>query len=132
MAKPVQSSLKIYTKTGDKGLTSLFGGKRVQKFSLRVEGYGTVDELNSAIGVVVAELGSKNKELGRELSQIQNDLLDIGSALATPKMKKIELEKRIKEFESSIDEMSLKLPELRNFILPGPYKLFPKTRPWIL
>ncbi|MBI2430881.1 MAG: cob(I)yrinic acid a,c-diamide adenosyltransferase [Candidatus Levybacteria bacterium] len=106
--------MKIYTKTGDKGETSLFGGKRVSKASLRVEAYGTVDELNSAIGVVLAKMENK------ELSNIQNDLFLIGTMLANPKAKIVTgLQKRVEEFETLIDRMTSKLPELRNFILPG-------------
>ncbi len=119
--------VKIYTKTGDKGETSLFGGKRVSKADPRVEAYGTVDELNSAIGIAIAEaqnskLKAQNNssKLKTELEKIQNDLFDIGSTLANPKAKPIErLEKRVEDFETMIDEMTKELPELRNFILPG-------------
>lgn len=119
--------LKIYTKTGDKGKTSLYGGKRVSKASLRVETYGTVDELNAAIGVAIAAVLRSKYEVLRiktALSLIQNDLLDIGSALASPNSKNYELriqnlDKRTKEMEELIDELTAKLPELRNFILPG-------------
>lgn len=109
--------MKIYTKTGDKGETSLFGGKRVSKADLRVEAYGTVDELNSAIGIAIAE--SQASECNSELIRIQNDLLDIGSVLANPKAKSIRLEKRVEEFEGLIDVMTKELPALANFILPG-------------
>ncbi len=125
--------MKIYTKTGDKGETSLFGGKRVSKASLRVEAYGTVDELNSAIGVAIAQFSifnfqfsnkSQITNLKRQLIEIQNDLLEIGSALASPGIKNQEsriknLGKRVEELERLIDEMTKELPELRNFILPG-------------
>ena len=119
--------MPIYTRTGDKGQTSLFNKERVPKFHIRVEAYGTVDELNSAIGVVVAEVQSSklkvksyNLKLKNELKKIQNDLLDIGSALADPKAKPLEnLKKRVKEFEDFIDEMTEKMPPLKNFILPG-------------
>ena len=119
--------MKIYTKTGDKGKTSLFGGQRVSKADLRVEAYGTIDELNSIIGVVIAQsqiskLRSQNYnlKLKTELQKIQNDLLDIGSTLANPASESIrDLEKRVEEFEKLIDELTEKLPELRNFILPG-------------
>ena len=122
---------KIYTKTGDKGKTSLFGGQRVSKADVRVEAYGTVDELNSAIGVAVAQtqiskLKSQNYNLNlkTELQKIQNDLLDIGSALATIStirytLNARRLNNRVGDFEGLIDEMTEKLPELRNFILPG-------------
>lgn len=105
---------KIYTKTGDKGETSLYGGKRVSKANLRVEAYGTVDELNSAIGIVLAKMPNT------ELTNIQNDLFEIGTSLANPKEEPIKkLKKRVEEFEKLIDNMTKELPTLRNFILPG-------------
>jgi cob(I)alamin adenosyltransferase len=114
---------RIYTRTGDKGKTSLANGKRVSKADVRIEACGTVDELNSLIGVV---LSSNNQALSikSELIKIQNDLLDIGSALANPKAKSLDyLEKRVKEFEKLINEMTLPIPRLSNFILPGGGKL---------
>lgn len=110
--------MRIYTRTGDKGETSLFGGTRVLKSSIRVEAYGAVDELNSAIGVSVAE--TKNIKLKTRLINIQSDLFEVGSALANPNKSKVNnLEERVKDFEVMIDEMMKVLPELRNFILPG-------------
>lgn len=114
--------MAIYTRTGDKGKTSLMSGQRVLKSDLRVETYGTIDELNSAIGVAIAQLRIKDKGLRikKELIKIQNDLLDIGSALANPASKELKyLQKRVKEFEKFIDEMTEKMPPLKNFILPG-------------
>lgn len=112
--------MPIYTRTGDKGKTSLFGGKRVLKSDDRVETYGTIDELNSLLGVVVANIETKNKKLAHDLEAIQNDLFDIGSYLANPTSRPVNrLEKRIKEFENAIDVMTSKMPELHNFILPG-------------
>lgn len=116
--------VKIYTRTGDKGETSLFGGKRVVKSSGRVDTYGTVDELNSVVGVAVAHLGVSERAVKKELEKIQNDLLGIGSYLASPGMKSQEvrikhLPKRVEELEKYIDLLTAKLPELRNFILPG-------------
>lgn len=116
--------VKIYTKTGDKGQTSLFGGKRVSKSSVRVEAYGTVDELNSFIGIVCSILVKKEKQITKELINIQRDLLSIGSYLASPSNKKQRerigvLENRIKEFENLIDSKTKKIPKLTNFILPG-------------
>ncbi|MBI1982528.1 MAG: cob(I)yrinic acid a,c-diamide adenosyltransferase [Candidatus Levybacteria bacterium] len=111
--------MSIYTRTGDKGKTSLFSGQRVSKADLRVETYGAIDELNSVIGVV---LSSKYKVLSieRELIKIQKDLFEIGSQLANPSAEKVQgLGKRVKEFEKMIDEMTEKLPPLQNFILPG-------------
>ena len=121
--------MAIYTRTGDKGKTSLFDGTRVFKSSKRVETYGTVDELNSFIGVVITEVKSQkpkvktttqNSKVLKTLEEIQHDLLSIGSALATPAaMPVIGLEMRPVEFERLIDEMTEKMPELKNFILPG-------------
>ena len=117
------ANMPIYTRTGDKGQTSLFNKTRVPKFHIRVEAYGTVDELNSVIGVV---LSSKYKVLSikKELVRIQSDLLDIGSRLANPDPKYSILNtqyfpRRVKEFEDFIDEMTAQMPVLKNFILPG-------------
>ena len=86
--------MPIYTRTGDKGQTSLLSGQRISKSSLRVEAYGSIDELNSAIGVAIAEAKSEkrkaqnyNSKLKIELVQIQNDLFSIGSALANPEVR---------------------------------------------
>ncbi len=112
--------MPIYTRKGDKGKTSLYGGTRVSKNNLRVEAYGTVDELNSAIGVAIAEIRNSKFEIRNELIKIQNDLLDIGSTLANPEAKSLGyLEKRVDEFEDAIDEMTNEMPVLRNFILSG-------------
>jgi len=115
--------MPIYTRTGDKGKTSLFDGTRVLKSHRRVDTYGTIDELNSIIGAAIAEIkdsGVTSNEISEELEKIQHDLLDIGSALATPHPLPVEgLEKRPKEFEKMIDDLTKKMPELKNFILPG-------------
>ncbi len=112
--------MPIYTRTGDKGKTSLFDGTRVLKSHIRVDTYGTIDELNSMIGAVLAQMGKKSKVLRKELEIIQHDLLDIGSALATPHPLPVQgLGKRSKEFEMLIDNLTKKMPELKNFILPG-------------
>ena len=115
--------MPIYTRTGDKGQTSLFNGQRVSKSGLRVEAYGTVDELNSVIGVV---LSSKYKvvSIKNELIRIQNDLFEIGSTLASPEVRSQKLEvrklnRRVREFENMIDKMTEEMPSLANFILPG-------------
>lgn len=111
--------MAIYTRTGDKGKTSLFNGQRVSKSDLRVDTYGTIDELNSVIGVVLS-IKYKVLSIKKELIRIQNDLLDIGSALANPQGVALQsLEKRVKEFEKFIDQMTAKMPPLSNFILPG-------------
>lgn len=113
--------MAIYTRTGDKGKTSLFDGTRVSKNNARVDAYGTVDELNSTIGAAIAHMKKgKSLRIRKELIAIQHDLLDIGSCLAMPGGMPVPgLEKRVKEFEVMIDELTSVLPELKNFILPG-------------
>ncbi len=117
--------LKIYTRTGDKGQTSLFGGKRVAKDDIRVEAYGTVDELNSAIGLAIAfVLSSKYQVLSIEkgLTKIRSDLFLIGYCLANTKyiiQNTKYLKLRVEELEKIIDKLTEKLPGLHNFILPG-------------
>ncbi|RKY90748.1 MAG: cob(I)yrinic acid a,c-diamide adenosyltransferase [Ignavibacteriae bacterium] len=116
--------MKIYTKTGDKGETGLFGGERVSKNSPRIEAYGTIDELNAFIGLAVIEVSDKSvKDL---LQKIQNWLFSIGADLATPdneKTKKLNVFRTPEEYylyiEKEIDNYESKLDELRNFILPG-------------
>ena len=110
----------IYTRFGDKGKTSLYGGKTVSKGSLRIDAYGSIDELNSWVGVVVSE--TRDVKIKKELLVIQNDLFEIGASLAsTIENKKYQgyFGKRVKEFEERIDTLTKKLPELSNFILPG-------------
>lgn len=116
--------MKIYTKTGDKGETSLFGGERVQKNNQRINAYGTVDELNAFIGLALTE--TKSDEVRNVLIDLQNKLFVVGSDLATPeteKNKKLKISRTnedfIKKAESDIDNFTEKLDELRNFILPG-------------
>jgi len=110
----------IYTRTGDKGKTSLFGGKRVLKSDIRVDAYGTLDELNSVLGVVVASIQSNHRQIAESLEQIQHDLLAIGAYLANPQADVVaNLAGRVGEFESMIDDQAKKIPELKNFILPG-------------
>ena len=113
-------AFKIYTKTGDKGLTGLIGGTKLSKSHIRIEAYGTVDELNSHIGLVSDLLDEKDK-----LRQIQNKLFVIGSMLACDPDKDIKMEiPSISEddivfLENGIDEMDKELPEMKSFILPG-------------
>jgi len=114
--------LKIYTKTGDKGVTSLFGGKRVSKDELRIEAYGTVDELNSVLGV--ARAFNENKQIDEILGQIQDQLFVLGADLATPPDVKSAAMKRISKDDSAsleriIDELDPQLEPLKSFILPG-------------
>jgi cob(I)alamin adenosyltransferase len=114
--------MKIYTKTGDTGTTALFGGKRVPKSDLRIEAYGTVDELNSWTVVI----RDQEVNIGRQdiLLKIQDRLFVIGSILATePGNKKVKVpdleEMDITELEKEIDAMESTLPALKSFILPG-------------
>lgn len=115
--------MAIYTRTGDKGKTSLFDGTRVLKSNARVDAYGTIDELNSALGQatgLISNLKSHNLNLKIELEKMQHDLFAIGSALAIPHaLPVVGLETRPEEFERLIDHLTDKLPELRHFILPG-------------
>ncbi|HYC85908.1 MAG TPA: cob(I)yrinic acid a,c-diamide adenosyltransferase [Chryseosolibacter sp.] len=114
--------MKIYTKTGDQGTTSLFGGKRVSKADLRIETYGTVDELNSWMGVIRdQEINSSRKDL---LIQIQDRLFTVGSILATePGNTKVKIPALISEdvtlLEREIDAMEARLEPMRSFVLPG-------------
>jgi cob(I)alamin adenosyltransferase len=114
--------MKIYTKTGDKGNTSLIGGTRVAKSDLRIEAYGTVDELNSYIGLVRDQEVNKNR-MGI-LKEVQDRLFTIGALLATDpeksKMKTPDLhDEDITLLEQEIDAMTAEVPPLRAFILPG-------------
>ena len=114
--------MKIYTKTGDKGYTSLIGGTRVPKHHLRIESYGTVDELNSYIGLIRdQELGMHDKEI---LKHIQDRLFTIGSSLAAdPERSKMVIPDLhladIELLEQEMDAMDEQLPALKHFILPG-------------
>ena len=113
---------KIYTKKGDKGKTSLIGGTRVSKNHVRIEAYGTVDELNSWLGLLRDEVtDSTTKEI---LTRVQNKLFDTGSQLAAdPENNKMKLpqlsEDDVVIFEKEIDRMNETLPPLKNFVLPG-------------
>jgi cob(I)alamin adenosyltransferase len=115
--------MKIYTKTGDKGTTSLIGGTRVAKSHLRIESYGTIDELNSYIGLVRDQ--DVNKGRADMLKEIQDRLFTIGSTLATDpdkdtKMKTPDLrEEDVTLLEQEIDAMTAGVPPLRAFVLPG-------------
>jgi cob(I)alamin adenosyltransferase len=116
-------SMKIYTKTGDKGTTSLIGGTKVSKAHLRIEAYGTVDELNSYIGLCKDLLpGTASKSL---LQEVQDRLFTIGAALACDPEKETKMkipdlkEEDITLLEQEIDKMSEQLPPMKSFILPG-------------
>ncbi|SES96285.1 cob(I)yrinic acid a,c-diamide adenosyltransferase [Hymenobacter actinosclerus] len=114
--------MKIYTKTGDKGLTSLIGGTRVPKSSLRIECYGTVDELNSYIGLVRDQ--PVNEARRSLLKEIQDRLFTVGASLASdPEKSKMKIPDLHAEdvalLEQEMDRMNETLPELRVFVLPG-------------
>ncbi len=114
--------MKIYTKTGDKGTTSLIGGTRVPKHHIRIESYGTVDELNSWIGLVRDQKVNPVQE--KVLLEIQDRLFTIGSTLAAdPEKSRMKLPEIFEEdvmlLEKNIDLMNETLPEMRSFILPG-------------
>jgi cob(I)alamin adenosyltransferase len=113
---------KIYTKTGDTGETSLYGGQRVAKGNPRLEAYGTVDETNTALGLALAQTGGEN--YAEQIKKLQIDLMIVGSELATPTGQTIAgldliSDERIGELEKDIDVMEAELPALTNFILPG-------------
>ena len=114
--------MKIYTKTGDKGFTSLIGGRRVPKYHIRIESYGTVDELNAYLGLIAdQDILSHHQQI---LKQIQNRLFTIGASLAAePENSRMvipDLETQdIDLLEQEMDSMDKQLPQLKNFILPG-------------
>ncbi len=115
--------MKIYTRTGDDGTTGLIGGSRVKKHNIRLESYGTIDELNSYIGLIRSM--QTDKQIDSVLEIIQNKLFVIGANLATDESiemirKQLPCKKAdIELLEKEIDRMNMDLPELRNFILPG-------------
>jgi cob(I)alamin adenosyltransferase len=114
--------MKIYTKTGDKGQTSLIGGTRVAKHHIRIEAYGTVDELNSWIGLIRDQ--HVDEHSAKILLEIQDRLFTIGSSLASdPEKSKMKIpdlkEEDIVLLEKEMDAMNETLPEMRSFVLPG-------------
>jgi cob(I)alamin adenosyltransferase len=113
--------MKIYTKKGDSGETSLIGGDRVKKTNKRIHAYGTIDELNSAVGLVRDSVSST--EIRKQLLDIQSNLFIIGSHLASSPNSKMKIPEIATEdivsLENYMDEMNKYLPELTNFILPG-------------
>ena len=125
---------RIYTKTGDKGETSLVGGQRLPKDALRIEAYGTVDELNAFVGaacLTADELAPSYQDILQMaliLKRVQHELFNLGSILATkpedvhPKQPRI-TEAEIELLESEIDQMNADLPALRSFVLPGGCRL---------
>jgi cob(I)alamin adenosyltransferase len=121
--------MKVYTKTGDKGTTALFGGTRVPKDHIRIESYGTIDELNSHIGLIRDQKIKKHYK--KILIEIQDRLFTIGAILATPPEKEVKkngelrlkklgiIESDIELLENEIDTMEEKLPPMTHFVLPG-------------
>lgn len=114
--------MKIYTKTGDKGMTKLVGSTTVAKDSDRVESYGTIDELNSWVGYIISQLPSENQVVKNELKLLQNFLFDVGTDLSTP----IEAKRPFKLqpesvtwLEERIDYFTAESPDIDRFILPG-------------
>ncbi len=123
--EPVLALNRIYTRTGDQGETCLVGGQRVGKDDLRLECYGTVDELNSHTGLAASMASaSELASLRKSLTRIQHELFNLGSVLATlpadvgPRQPRV-TEAEISQLEREIDAMNEELPELRSFVLPG-------------
>ncbi len=113
--------MKIYTKTGDKGTTSLLGGRKVPKHAIRIETYGTLDELNAHIGMIMALM----HETHPQLTQIQEEIFTLGAQFANDPEKELKMTipqiemSSIIALEKSIDQMEEDLPPMKNFILPG-------------
>ena len=115
---------KLYTRTGDKGYTSLVGGQRVSKSSVRLESYGTVDELNSFVGLLMSEIGE-----GRDLDTllfIQNKLFSVGSYLATDQSEPMDFviesgitAEAVARIEGEIDRLDGEVPPMKSFVLPS-------------
>jgi cob(I)alamin adenosyltransferase len=116
---------KIYTRTGDDGTTALGSGRRVSKYDLRVEAYGTLDETNAAIGLARLHTRDKQPALDAMLARIQNDLFDLGADLCFPDETKDARgrlqasDAQVMRLESEIDELNRDLQPLRSFVLPG-------------
>jgi cob(I)alamin adenosyltransferase len=125
--KPRLAINRVYTRGGDKGQTSLVGGQRLPKNDLRIEAYGTVDELNSFIGLA-RESARELRELDEILRRVQHELFNLGSVLATlpedvhPKQARI-TQAESEQLEREIDRMNEGLPQLRSFVLPGGSRL---------
>ena len=117
--------MKIYTRTGDRGRTGLFSGERVSKADLRVSAYGTVDELNSVLGVLAASLGRESARTAEGVRRVQSDLFRLGAWFATspdtPAFEELPAldPGAVAWMEAEIDRMESALPPLRGFILPG-------------
>jgi len=125
---------RVYTRGGDKGQTGLVGGQRISKDALRIEAYGTVDELNATIGVArqttedLIPSHPRFADLDAALKRVQHELFNVGSILATlpqdvhPRQARV-TQAEIKQLEAEIDKMNSDLPELRSFVLPGGCRL---------
>ena len=114
--------MKIYTKTGDKGMTKLVGSSTVAKDSDRVESYGTIDELNSWVGYIISQLPQENQEIKEELEALQHLLFDAGTDLSTPieAQRPFKLQKdSVHWLEQRIDFYTAQSPDIDRFILPG-------------
>jgi cob(I)alamin adenosyltransferase len=117
---------KIYTRTGDDGTTGLGSGKRVPKYDLRVESYGTVDEANACIGMARLHTAETHPDLDAMLARIQNDLFDLGADLCTPDVGEPLpyeplriVQEQVERLEREIDLLNADLAPLRSFVLPG-------------
>ena len=114
--------MKIYTKKGDAGETGLYGGARVSKDELRIRAYGTIDEMNAGLGVVLADAKLPSL-IGERLNRIQSELFQLGGELATPRGKSVPMELlslvQVEKMETEIDAMEAELPELTHFVLPS-------------
>jgi cob(I)alamin adenosyltransferase len=117
---------KVYTRTGDEGMTDLVGGERIPKDSLRIESYGTVDELQSVLGMLRAALAESGncEEIVGHIHRVQQDLFDLGSTLSTPpqhagRVKNPVTAERIGWLEETMDRWNEELPPLRSFVLSG-------------
>ncbi len=116
--------MKIYTKTGDDGTTGVQGGKRISKSNLRIKAYGTIDELNATIGLVLSK--KFDDDIENLLRNIQNDLFVAGSDLSNPdlsNMKNRITKEMVANIEKNIDRLENELPPITNFILPGGHEV---------
>ena len=117
--------MKVYTKGGDKGTTSLVGGARIKKYGTRIEAYGTVDELNSTVGMLATSIAPILPEWHNTLTTIQNKLFNLGCYLATDNPNNLDtppyglIDQDITSLEQHIDNIQDQLPQVNNFILPG-------------
>lgn len=113
--------MQLYTKRGDFGNTNIIGGRTVPKDSVRVESYGTIDELNSLVGYIVSQMDDTDLEIRQELSQLQHDLFDCGTDLSTPDgLREYKVQKELVEWiEARIDVYAEEPPVIEKFIIPG-------------